>query len=316
MRAGVSAVAYHSHDQRTAAHFHTQFPQTRLPPGPPPPLPPGPPPPLPPGPPPPLPPGPPPPLPPGPPPPPLPPGPPPPLPDYPPISQPEITQPELELVLGFRVCDFQKYLSVFTHKSAMRDSGRGSYERYEFIGDAVINFVIAKYLYDKYPREDEGFLTRVRTKLVSGKCLSVLSQKLGLQRYIVMNQKALRQGWNTNPRILEDVYESLVGCVYLDLGLMTAKTFVLDVMERFVDFNDITRDTNYKDILMRFAQSRAMALPEYRVLSDPAVTRAGLFDIVVLVQGVPQGRGSDTCKKGAEQLAAQQALAHIGVHMD
>jgi ribonuclease-3 len=301
---------HHSHNQRY--YYHCPPPP---PPGPPPPpLPPGPPPlPLPPGPPPPLPPGPPP-LPPGPP-PPLPPQP-APLPPQPPIAQPEISRQDLELVLGFKVCDFQKYLSVFTHKSAMRDMARGSYERYEFIGDAVINFVIAKYLYDKYPNEDEGFLTRVRTKLVSGKCLSVLSQRLGLHRYIIMNQKALRQGWNTNPRILEDVYESLVGCVYLDLGLMTAKTFVLDVMNRFVDFNDIVRDTNYKDILMRHTQAHAMPLPEYHVINDPQVTRAAMFDIVVLLQGVPYGRGSDTCKKGAEQLAAQQALARIGVHMD
>lgn len=227
----------------------------------------------------------------------------------------QISKDVLEGILGFRIVDFDKYVSVFTHKS-FKESGRDSYERYEFVGDSVINFVIAKYLYDKFPQADEGFLTRVRTKLVSGKCLSDLSRRLGLHRYVMMNQKALRQGWNSNPRILEDVFESLVGCVYLDLGLATAKTFVLSVMERFVDFRDIVRDTNYKDILMRYAQANMLPLPEYRVLNDPQVTKTPLFDIVVMLQGVGYGRGADTCKKGAEQSAAQQALLALRVPLD
>lgn len=229
---------------------------------------------------------------------------------------PVLTRPALEHILGFKVVDFDKYASVFTHKSASRDAGRESYERYEFIGDSVINFVIAKYLYDKYPGADEGYLTRVRTKLVSGKCLSLLSWKLGLHQYIIMNQKALRQGWNANPRILEDVFESLVGAVYLDLGLMTAKTFLLNTVERFVDFADVVRDTNYKDILMRYAQAHALPLPEYRVMNDPQTSRQPMFDVVVHVHGSPYGRGVDGSKKGAEQAAAQQALAALGVPLD
>ena len=240
----------------------------------------------------------------------------PPPPPPPASAAPEqVTKELLEGILGFRVVDFAKYLSVFTHKS-FKESGRESYERYEFIGDAVINFVVAKFLYDKFPQADEGFLTRVRTKLVSGKCLASLSHCLGLHRYVQMNSKAMRQGWNTNPRILEDVFESLVGCVYLDLGLMTAKTFVLTVMERFVDFRDVVRDTNYKDILMRYAQANVMPLPEYRVLNDPQLTRTPLFDIVVLLQGREYGRGTDTCKKGAEQAAALQALQALRVPLD
>jgi ribonuclease-3 len=213
--------------------------------------------------------------------------------------------------------DWSKYRRVFTHKSASHSLPEGtSYERYEFIGDAVINFVVAKYLYDKYPQADEGFLTRVRTKLVSGKCLSDLSYKLGLHRFVIMNQKAMRKGWNTNPRILEDVFESLVACLYLDLGLATAKGWLLSVLERYVDFRDIVRDTNYKDILIRHAQACGAPLPEFRVLNDPQVTKTPLFDVVVVVHGMPCGRGSDTCKKGAEQLAAYRALLALGVPLD
>jgi ribonuclease-3 len=289
-----------------------------------PPLPPGPPPPLhpplhlplPPGPPPPLPPGPPPPLH-----PPLPPGPPPPLPDSPDrrfegpatASVEPLTRAALEAALGFRVLDFGKYESVFTHKSAVRDTGKQSYERFEFVGDSVINFVVAKYLYDRFPEANEGYLTRVRTKLVSGKFLAGLSEHLGLHRYVVMNRKAIHHGWFNNPRIKEDLFEAVVGCIYTDLGLMSAKTFVLDTIERFSQFHDVLQDTNYKDALMRFAQARGMPLPEYRVLNDPQVTRQPLFRIVVFVNGAPCGQGSDASKKGAEQKAAQQGLHSMGL---
>jgi ribonuclease-3 len=160
----------------------------------------------------------------------------------------------------------------------------------------------------------------VRTKLVSGKFLSGLAAQLGLQHHVIMNRKAIQQGWFNNPRIMEDVFESLVGCVYLDLGLMTAKNFFLAVIERFANFEDILRDTNYKDALMRYAQSRGLSLPEYRVLDDPQQTASGarntlkpLFKVMVVLDGMPCGQGTDTCKKGAEQQAAQRTLQALGL---
>lgn len=224
-----------------------------------------------------------------------------------------LTRQVLEGVLGFRVLDFDKYESVFTHKSAVRDTGRQSYERYEYIGDAVINFVVAKYLFDRFPDADEGFLTRVRTKLVSGKFLATLSRQLGLQQFVTMNRKAIQQGWFNNPRIMEDVFESLIGCIYLDLGLMTAKNFLLAVIERYSRFDEVLQDTNYKDALMRYAQARGMPLPEYRVLNDPQVTRQPLFYVVAMLDGVPYGHGQDASKKGAEQKAAQMSLHRLGL---
>lgn len=223
-----------------------------------------------------------------------------------------VTRECLERVLGFRVVDFDKYLSVFTHKSAVRDTGRQSYERYEYVGDAVLNFVVAKYLYDRFPDSDEGFLTRVRTKLVSGKFLSGLSARLGLQHLVTMNRKAIQQGWYANPRIMEDVFESLVGCVYLDLGMLAARNFVIDVIERHSSFDDVLVDTNYKDALMRYAQARGMPLPEYRVLNDPQVTRQPAFRVMVVLDGRAYGSGADSSKKGAEQLAAEATLRQLG----
>lgn len=223
-----------------------------------------------------------------------------------------VTRDDLESVLGFRVIDFSKYLSVFTHKSAVRDTGRQSYERYEFMGDSIINFVVAKYLFDRFPDADEGFLTRVRTNLVSGKFLAHLSERLGLQHLVVMNRKAIRQGWFANPRIMEDVFESLVGCLYLDLGLMAARNFVISVIEEHATFDDVLKDTNYKDALMRFSQANGMHLPEYRVLNDPQVTRQPLFFVVVFLDGTEYGHGTEASKKAAEQKAAEDTLRRLG----
>jgi ribonuclease-3 len=182
------------------------------------------------------------------------------------------------------------------------------------MGDAVINFVVAKYLLDKFPASDEGFLTRIRTKMVCSKALASIAWGMGLHRYVIMNAKALRQGWNSNTRILEDAFEALVGCVYLDLGLMTAKTFVLAAMERFLDPRELLTDTNYKDILMRHQQSRGLPLPEYAVVGTDGgffTVRAGV--LVAASAGHAFATGRDTSKKGAEQHAAQALLAKIGV---
>jgi ribonuclease-3 len=229
--------------------------------------------------------------------------------DDPPASAEPLTREAIEYVIGMKVVDFEKYRRVFTHKSAARATGVQSYERYEFIGDSVINFVIGKYLFDQFPDRDEGFLTKVRTRMVCSKTLARLGRELGLHRYIVMNAKALRQGWNTNTRLLEDAFEALVGCVYIDLGLMTAKTFVLAVMERFLDPRELMTDTNYKDILMRNQQALGMPLPEYAVVGS----ERGVFTVRASVARpdgrVVAGAGADTCKKGAEQRAAHAVLA-------
>lgn len=222
-----------------------------------------------------------------------------------------LSQKALEDVLGFKVLDFSKFVVVFTHKSAMKQTNGDSYERYEFIGDAVINFVVAKLLYDMHPSADEGFLTRVRTKLVSGKCLSQLAWNLGLHHFVIMNPRSMRNGFNTNPRILEDVFEALVGCIYLQHGMMTAKTFLLSVFERFVDFRDILRDTNYKDGIMRYAQARGHPLPEYTVVNTQSDCNAAAFVVHVSMCG-HTGRGAGSSKKQAEQEAARHLLFMLG----
>lgn len=225
----------------------------------------------------------------------------------------ELTKEALEQVLGFPILNIESYRSVFTHKSACRETGTASYERLEFIGDSIINFVVARHLFELYPCADEGFLTKARTKIVSGKCLGEIARQMGLQRFVRMNSKAMKCGWTNNTRILEDVFESLVGAMFFDLGLAATTDFLLSVFQKYVDYNDLLKDTNFKDALMRLAQQRGLPLPTYHVTNDPQVSRVPNFDIVAEFGGCWFGRGRDSSKKAAEQLAARHVLACLGM---
>lgn len=238
--------------------------------------------------------------------------------DYNGMSRPVvITRNQLFSILGFQVKDPSKYEQAFVHKSALREfCFSRSYERLEFLGDSVLDFVVAKYLYDKWPDANEGQLTRVRTRLVAGTCLCDFARKLGLHEYVVMNNKAIKQGWNHNDRILEDIFEALVACIYLDMGLLVAKEFIIQIIETNIDWDDVMIDTNDKDILMRYTQATKRSLPVYELVEDGSDTSNGSdegFYVKVSVDGVEMGRGRHIKKRNAQQQAAKIANERLGL---
>jgi ribonuclease-3 len=202
------------------------------------------------------------------------------------------------------------YYQVFTHKSVAAYFGRDSYERLEFLGDAAISHIVTSFLFAKYPSEDEGFLTKLRTRLVSGPSLAMFARCLGLDRFVVMNAKSMEKNFHQNKRILEDVFEALCGAIYLDSGLVQLKTFLMMVLHRYADWDALHVDTNHKDILMRFTQAQTnVPLPMYDINSTPSHP-GGLFHVTVLVCGC-SGQGSGTSKRAAEQMAALGCLRQL-----
>ena len=179
-------------------------------------------------------------------------------------TPPELSRELVSGLVGTKVKNMQLYQRAFTHKSALkRYSGlTGSYETLEFMGDSVLGFIITKHLFDLHEKEQEGFLTKARTKMVRGKTLCEISKVLGLDKLILMDEKGERNGWNTNEHIMEDVFEALVGAIYLDLGMVHAKKFV------FAAFDQVEvslMDDNYKDQLMRQCQAAHIPSPDYQV---------------------------------------------------
>ena len=234
-------------------------------------------------------------------------------------QQPIVSRAALEGILGFHVRDPAVYQLAFVHRSAAKTCAeqRGfvthtGYERLKFLGDAVLNLVCTRYLFNNHPDKEEGYLTKVRTKLVSGQTLCKLAKDLKLHEHILMCPKAMQNGWNCNERILEDCFESLIAAVYLDLGLVAAREFILATINRYIDFASLERDTNYKDILMRWAQAKELPLPVYKH-ADAQEDARHVFETRCYVDGRPMGYGRHRGKKQGEQLAACQALMCLGV---
>jgi ribonuclease-3 len=216
-----------------------------------------------------------------------------------------VTKPQIEQLVGTKIKNLDLYQKAFTHKSALKEYEQftESFETLEFIGDSVLGFVITKFLFDQYESRQEGFLTKARTKLVRGETLASIATKLGLDKLVIMDEKGMRNGWNNNPKILEDVFEALIGAIYMDIGLLHAKEFVLRIYNdpKFIDMNLIMIDDNFKDHLMRYCQLNSLPLPEYRVCAH----HEGLFYIDIFVNGQFMSRGYAKSKKQAEQNAAK-----------
>ena len=224
----------------------------------------------------------------------------------------EIDDVVIKRLLGFKPKNVELYKNAFVHKSIAKELDTDSYERLEFVGDSVIGLIIASYLYEKYPEENEGYLTRIRTKIVSSKGLSKLAKTMNLDLYVKMNAKAMSQEWNKNPRILEDTFEALMGAFYLDKGLDSCRKFLIRLVEKNMESSDLETDTNYKDILMKFVQSRQMKCPEYTVTHTNGPDHAKKYTVQININNRKVSEGTDKSKKQAEQNAAYLALKCIG----
>ena len=228
------------------------------------------------------------------------------------IEPPEIPQHEVEKIVGTKINNISFYQRAFTHKSALRKyTVSESFETLEFMGDSVLGFVITKMLFDKYENKQEGFLTKARTKLVRGKTLAYIAKYLHLDRWVLMDEKAIRNEWNKNEKVLEDVFEAFIGAIYLDLGMVHAKKFVLNIFqnENIINMEHLLIDDNYKDQLMRWCQSNKIELPKYPIISH----HNSIFNVSVVVNGQILGYGLAKIKKQAEQFAAYQAIQHLNI---
>jgi len=224
------------------------------------------------------------------------------------------TQEELEKFLGFRVNSFEIYAKAFTHKSRSLEVNQNvseSYENLEFLGDAALELIVVKYVYDTFGnKKREGSLTQMKARIVQGKTLSSIAMKIGIPKYILMDEKGYEKQWNYNPSIMEDVMEALLGAIYLDRGLITARDWFLGLLLNpdIFDMRTIFHNTNYKDVLMRALQARGWALPEYRQVEH---NESRQFRVAVFVQGNQLGIGRGSTKKAAEQEGAYWAIRRL-----
>ena len=238
------------------------------------------------------------------------------------IMYTELNRVDIEKIIGMKPIDVNKYRKAFVHKSVVKNAKESSelpdfmtesYERYEFLGDSVLNLTVAKYLFHKFPNSHEGNLTKIRTKLVNGKTLSLLANKLELSKFLILNYKVENINGRNNNRILEDVFESLICAIYLDLGFNYAEKFVLNLIEKHINFDELLVDDNYKDILLRFCQSKFGTTPNYKIVETSGPPHNRTFKISCYIQDLEYKYGKGKNKKDAEQIAAKETLRYFKV---
>lgn len=238
------------------------------------------------------------------------------------IMYTELNRIDIEKIIGMKPIDVTKYRKAFVHKSVVKNAKESSelpdfmtesYERYEFLGDSVLNLIVAKYLFHKFPNSHEGNLTKIRTKLVNGKTLSLLANKLELSKFLILNYKVENINGRNNNRILEDVFESLICAIYLDLGFNYAEKFVLNLIEKHINFDELLIDDNYKDILLRFCQSKFGTTPNYKIVETSGPPHNRTFKIYCYIQDLEYKYGKGKNKKDAEQIAAKETLRYFKV---
>lgn len=225
----------------------------------------------------------------------------------------------LEEFLGFQTPFFERFKQVFVHKDVSEALNTTGYDRLEFLGDSVINFLCAKFLWDKFPNADEGFLTKSRSKLVCTKSLALMSSKMGLPRHVILPSTSFETGMNNLPSIAEDLFEALVGCIYETHGLLEAKRFFLSRLDQEYgpeNYAILFRDDNCKDAAMRYCHSIGLPPPTYHVvppLTPPSADSQPHYKCCIMMGGRQSGFGEGTTKKAAEQMAAKSALASVGL---
>ena len=216
-------------------------------------------------------------------------------------------------VIGFTPHNLQIFKQAFSHKSALdpRLHTVTSNERLEYLGDSILSTIVAEYLFQKYPNSDEGFLTKMRSKIVKRKTLNRIADDMGID--VILQD-------NNDTRLSESMkgnaLEALVGAIYLEKGFDTTKKIVVSkILRRHLNIQELEdNDDNYKSQLLEFCQKKGSEI-DYRVMERFKFDNRDRFKIAVFVDGKEIAVGEDFNKKSAEQNASYKALKSLGIEM-
>lgn len=202
------------------------------------------------------------------------------------------------------------------HRSIAANPVTESYERLEFFGDSVLGLVIAQYLYEHHPEWDQGMLSKAKSSVVQEAPLAAVALKLGLDKHLELSTGEEMTGGRKRPSILADVFEAILGAIYLESGIEVARWFILEQLHgdlMVVSGGDVNPH-DYKSKLQEAAQAIWRKAPQYRVVSEHGAAHEKRFLVQVLFDSEVMGEGSGRSKKEAEQAAAQDALQLIERH--
>ncbi len=222
----------------------------------------------------------------------------------------------LKNLIGFYPGKLSFYDIAFTHRSASRLDTQGNVvnnERLEYLGDAILGAVIADFLYNRFPQEDEGFLTKMRSKLVNRAILTNLTYEMGLNVFIDSNaNNAIDKS-----HIYGDVLEALIGAIYLDRGYDASRYFIIKrIIPRYIDLYELEQlDTNFKSKLIEWSQKNKKQVKFETQEEYPNGSKQPKFVAIVEIDDKILGKGTGSSKKEAQQNAARNTLEKMGVEL-
>jgi ribonuclease-3 len=213
-------------------------------------------------------------------------------------------------VLGFVPGNINIYKLAFSHKSSQNEKSVLSQnnERLEYLGDAVLGTIVAEYLFKKYPDSNEGFLTKMRSKIVKRKTLNRIGDKMELDGVLQeFNNTRLSRS------MLGNAVEALVGAIYLDAGYaFTQKYIVENILRRYLDIHELENyDDNYKSQLLEWCQKHGKTI-SYKLISRYKYEKRDRFKVGVFVNNQRIATADDFNKKSAEQAASEKAMIELG----
>ena len=227
---------------------------------------------------------------------------------------------------GVDVKDYTSYIHALTHKSYQSEKlVEINNERLEFLGDSVLQIVITEYIYNRFPKKSEGFLTKIRMKLINGTTLAELGAKLQLQKMIRVSPRL----HNINKKLIEDAFEAIICVMYQEHGLLNVSKVLINLYETHINFEELIIDNNYKELLLKHVQrqkqephtdklsnsSSSNNTPiEYVIIDSVGPSHSKLFRVQVVHDNKRLGVGMGTTRRAGEQAAARETLTILGAN--
>lgn len=218
---------------------------------------------------------------------------------------------KLEESLDYSFREIKLLNKALTHKSYVneKDESIKHNERFEFLGDSVLDLVVSDYMVRKYKDYKEGTLSKIRAAVVNESCLADLARKLDLGAFLLLGKGEEMSGGRNKASLLANAYEAVAGAIYFDSNLETAANVILPQIKNEINnFAETRISRDYKSYLQEYTQNKLFCIPVYKVTRETGPDHEKQFEVVVLVKDVKKGKGIGRSKKEAEQGAAKVAL--------
>ena len=213
-------------------------------------------------------------------------------------------------MLGFKPGNVELYLTALSHRS-VKETAEENNERLEYLGDAILSAVVADYLFMRYPKKGEGFLTEMRSKMVNRQMLNDIALKMGVKKITQFNKidSALK-----NSQIFGNTLEALVGAIYLDKGFDFTKKFIVNnILSTYIDFEElIIQELSYKAKLVKWAQKEKKKV-DFNLKNIELENKRKIYEIAILIDGEEVIVSKNHSKKIAEELASEKFCLQMSI---